>query len=150
MVCGLQRQLEEGWLERRLERCRASLAPLIYHILATMRNGICHVALACCCPIIARLSQQQHSPNAVQMSQPSSFHISLTLHRSYQVRHRALLDNISQHFRKPAPAADHSCTTRRKRRYLAESRHLLDTQKIEKLKYSTYSRGKCTLLKRCC
>lgn len=38
---------------------------------------MCSVALACRCPVIACHSQQQHGPNAVQMSEPSRLYNSL-------------------------------------------------------------------------
>lgn len=47
-------------------------------------------------PSSPAVPQQQHGPNALQMSQPSSFNISLTLHQSYQVSPRFRLDKISQ------------------------------------------------------
>lgn len=47
-------------------------------------------------PSSPAVPQQQHGPNALQMSEPSSFNISLTLHQSYQVSPRFRLDKISQ------------------------------------------------------
>lgn len=47
-------------------------------------------------PSSPAVPQQQHGPNAVQMSEPSSFNISLTPHQSYQVSPRFRLDKISQ------------------------------------------------------
>lgn len=47
-------------------------------------------------PSSPAVPQQQHGPNVVQMSEPSSFNISLTLHQSYQASPRFRLDKISQ------------------------------------------------------
>lgn len=66
-----------------------------WHGTRMMKSCIRHAALACCRPTIACFPQQ-HGPNADQMSEPSSFNISLTLHQSYQVSPRFCLDKISQ------------------------------------------------------
>lgn len=60
-----------------LESSFKRLTLLIYYILAGLMNGMCSVALACRCPVIACHSQQQHGPNPVQMSEPSRLYNSL-------------------------------------------------------------------------
>lgn len=60
-------------------------------------------------PSSPAVPQQQHGPNAVQMSEPSSFNISLTLHQSYQVSPRFRLDKISQDWRKKIQKKKDQC-----------------------------------------